>query len=213
MSLGLKERNILLACVILLFLSALWFSKFVKEPFTLPKLESLNGKQSLTDAISDKVAVISASTPVNSDLKICRDGLQECSYAFYLPLTALSWHRLNFSVVVLIAGDDKPWKVNGTHLNHVYNTLTGFGFVDVVFLKTSPDMQTGIAQIGRLFVADLEPYSSSPNTYIIASDADLFPIRNIYDLPKNGAAHVRLTNGFCCDKFTHRGESIGKGYK
>ena len=155
-----------------------------------------------------KLVAISASTPaLNSEA--CGSGSQECSYAFYLPLTALSWHRLNFSVVVLIAGDDKPWKANGTHLNHVYNTLTGLGFVDVVFLKTSPDMQTGIAQIGRLFVADLAPYSSSPDTYLVTSDADLFPVTNIYDIPKD-VFDIRFTNGFCCDPFPHKGESIGR---
>lgn len=159
----------------------------------------------LRPAPKKKIAVIAATTPT-VDNERCAQGNQECSYAFYLPLTALAWRRLGFETAVILAGDDKPWKTQGTHLNSVYETLVGLGDVTVLFLPSSEDLKTAIAQVGRLFVADMEPFASQPDAYLVTSDADLFPIANIYDFESPQTNDVRLTNGHCCGSFEHNGE-------
>ena len=69
-----------------------------------------------------------------------------------------------------------------------------------------------MAQVGRAFVADMEPFANEPDTYILTSDADLFPIANIYDLDAD-TKDVRVTNAHCCDPYNYRRKKIRKSFR
>lgn len=153
-----------------------------------------------------KIAIISASTPSVDNIK-CAGGDLECSFVFYLPLASLAWRRLGYGTAVLITGDERLWKQDGHYLNFVYKTLIELGDVNVLFLPASDRDKTGLAQVGRLFVPDMEPHVGEPDTYMVMSDADIFPIINIYDLPSENF-DIRVTNGKCCGPFRHKGEHL-----
>ena len=159
-------------------------------------------------APSQKYVVISVTTPVVGKEE-CAKGDTDCSYAFYLPLTALAWQRLNYSTFIFIVGSKQAWLDGESHLGFVYKTLTNMSNVFVEFLECPPDLQTSIAQISRLFAADSDFFrtKSSEDVYLVTSDADLFPLQNIYDLPDPGY-DVRVTDKLQVGRFLHQRDNI-----
>eukprot|EP00906_Rhabdomonas_costata_P012404 RCo017788 len=95
-------------------------------------------------------------------------------YGFELPLVALSWRELmNVTTIALLLGEN--WSTLPA-LSFARESLLGLGSIvyDFPFLNSATE-----AQHIRLYTACL-PFPS--DSFIIASDADLFPVRKLWDL-------------------------------
>ena len=74
----------------------------------------------------------------------------------------------------------------------------------MTFLETSSELKSGLAQISRIFAAEMEPFVNNPNYYLITSDVDTIPVQQgHYLLPDN--ADIHITDAFCCRVYAHRG--------
>jgi len=112
------------------------------------------------------------------------------SYAFDLPLTAMTWKRIGFDSIIIIAGDPQaqqhkrqPW------IQFLMDTLIDKEHILVMVLKRVPASQaTSISQVSRLFAASLLQYDKNDatiqNIYIVTTDADIWPIaKSFFVLP------------------------------
>ena len=116
------------------------------------------------------------------------DGDKSMNYAFDLPLTVLAWHRLGYDCIVMIIND--PWACKKDSKIHVLmETLLDMDGMVLLVLKGIPQYRSvTTSQVSRLFAATLVQDSGDPvvwnDTYIITSDADLWPLHyGFFDLP------------------------------
>ena len=137
---------------------------------------------------------------------------ESLNYLFNLPLAALAWQRIGFGSIVLLVVD-KTRMENHRKVEFVLSTLLSLKVV-VIVLQSHHNYAVMISQVSRLFVPLLvgthcvrDPRSWE-DTYLVTSDADLWPLaRDIYLLPADGQTAVLCLNAFCCGHFVHNGRS------
>ena len=71
--------------------------------------------------------VFSSTTPGPQDDPKTNERLRY-TYAFYLPLTVLSWSRLGFGSMVVLVGQDSEWREQ-KHTKIIYKQLQALGAI------------------------------------------------------------------------------------
>ena len=145
-------------------------------------------------------AIISAS--LGAELK------HKYKYAFPLPLTVLAWRRVGFRCIVILVGTKDSW-ISKSGGKLIYDKLIELEAI-VVFMEASEKSQTMISQVSRVFVPAILGMDTriTNDTYVITSDADLFPVnKQLYKLTNN--SDILSLNSDCCRPFNHK----GKNYK
>lgn len=133
-------------------------------------------------------------------------------YAFYLPLTVTAWNRIGFQSIVLIIGRENEWKDHPA-LSYVLDSLKDLK-ASIIFMDADVKHRMMISQTARIFAANLKDYPGRDADYIITSDADLWPLRRDYYLPRENHS-LLLLHSDCCGDFNHSNRSyrmIPMGY-
>ncbi len=126
---------------------------------------------------------------------------EDYSYVFYLPLTVKAWLRVGFESVVVLIGTPKQW-TQYTITNFILIDLIKMGAI-LIFLDAAEVNQLSLSQTSRLFVPYLPMWDGKQDTYILTSDADLWPLKAAsYYLP-DGKSILSL-NSECCGQFIHK---------
>ena len=123
-------------------------------------------------------------------------------YAFLLPLTALAWERVGFQSLIILMGTQESWRkceVKRYIVSHLEERRC-----QIVYLPSSDESIVSLSQISRLF--SYKYFDLADTSYILTSDADLWPLHRHYYLPSKDKA-VLSTNAFCCGSFKHKGNS------
>ena len=136
-----------------------------------------------------KYAVISCSTPMRDQF----------NYAFMLPLTVKAWTRVQYHTLVILTGSEEHWQ-ESLSLRVVLRELYILGAY-VVFIETSYEHTVMISQTVRLFACNIFNWQDPNRTYIVLSDADIWPMMaGAYDLV--GETKMLSLNSECCGKLT-----------
>ena len=143
---------------------------------------------------SEMYAVISSSTPTPANER-------SYDYAFYLPLTVLSWARIGFKCVVILIGDQNQWRSEPA-LKLIFNSLEQQGAI-VIFVQAEPKDHVLLSQSVRLFATYLPGFPASSNDYVILGDSDLWPLKRSHYMPRLERDLI-LVHSSCCGTFTHR---------
>ena len=136
-----------------------------------------------------RYAIYSCSTPSSDDFEqslkqsIAPKALRGFDYAFYLPLTALSWQRLACRSIVLIIGTEREWTGHAV-LSLVYRSLRELK-VNVIFVDSPVVNRAFVSQTSRLFVSHMPEWKEigSDNDLLITTDADIWPLRRQHYVP------------------------------
>ena len=94
----------------------------------------------------------------DDDLKECNinnigQGLRSYDYAFYLPLTALSWERIGFVSFIVIIGSECEWE-NDPTLRVILSYLKERKVI-ISFLPTPLEYRNMLSQTARIFGANM----------------------------------------------------------
>ena len=136
---------------------------------------------------------------------------ESLNYMFDLPLTTLAWERIGFKSLVILVADNMDVMTNKKVL-YIMSTLFQLQAV-VVVMQSHKNFAVMISQVSRLFVPYLvdsrciDDMTSWEDTYVVTSDADLWPLdKNIYIFPDNNT-DVLCLNAHCCGDFLHHERS------
>ena len=140
-------------------------------------------------------AVFACSTPTESTRRTY-------DYTFYLPLTVLAWERIGFSSIILMIGNRSEWESNQL-LSWVLANLENRQ-ATTVFLDAMPEHRTTLSQVARLFVANMKEFPGMAKSYVMTTDADLWPLRQNHFIPKQGK-NIVLVHSMCCGYFRFNG--------
>ena len=147
---------------------------------------------------TDKVAVIAVTGPpyLSSWSTVKYSKL----FHLYLPFCVAAWKRIGYSTLIVVIGEPISWHHKGHYLNYVYKTLEKYFncWVGLHFVQVQPTSWISyvkVAQVIRLFAADLGPLKNKPNIYLVTNDADTLPLHDIYSLPNN-SYDIRLSTPF-----------------
>lgn len=138
---------------------------------------------------SNNIAVVAVTAPADDLPFMARS---KC-FHFYLPFVIAAWRRLGYSTFVIVIGSDELWYKNGTYLNYIIkiveNELDGYGYFHFIDTKPTETLSYAkVAQIIRLFAADMEPLRKLDKLYLITADVDWLPIKDIFQLPSSNFA-------------------------
>ena len=145
----------------------------------------------------EKFAIISAS--------LLLDSGNTYKYAFPLPLTVLSWKRVGYRCIVVLIGTKDTWMAKSAS-QLILDKLIELDAL-VVFMDVDEKSRTMFSQTSRIFVPALlgKLTHITNNSYVITSDADLWPVnKQLYDLPEG--SDVISLNSECCGRFSHKGD-------
>ena len=135
---------------------------------------------------TNNVVVVSITAPPY--LKGLTIKQESKCFQLYIPFVVGAWRRLGYSTFIIVIGSKDVWFQNGTYLNYVYKTvqndLDGFGYFHFVETESTKHLSYAkIAQIIRLFAADMEPLRNLSSLYLVTTDADWLPFKDIFALP------------------------------
>ena len=172
--------------------SHLWFEENSQE-IQDDKIKTL-GMLHNSSEVNVKYAVFSSTT----------SNREALGFAFYLPLTVLSWHRIGFRSIIILVGNKEKWYADEV-LHYILECILDLNSY-VIFLEPREERSVMISQVSRIFTANILQtlHPSLTDYYLVTSDSDLWPIMHgIYDLPANKS--ILSLNSECCGYFTHRG--------
>ena len=125
------------------------------------------------------------------------------NYAFPAPINVKAWRKVGYDCIVLLVGTEQAW-VSSPVLYYIIKELRRADPI-VLFLDSLPSNRVTISQISRLFVSNLFDWRGLEDTYVLTTDADIWPLRpGPYELPKDKL--VVSLNAECCGSFRHRGQ-------
>lgn len=84
------------------------------------------------------------------------EGLRAFDYAFYLPLTALTWERIGYISFVIIIGSQCEWE-NDPTLRLILSRLKERKAI-VSFVPTPLEYRMMLSQTVRIFGANMEDF-------------------------------------------------------
>lgn len=170
------------------FKNLVFQENLLKTQQTLP-IEKVHGR---------RFAVFSCATPDENTHR-------SYDYAFYLPLTALAWHRIGFESIVLIVGDPKEW-LDRPVLSWIIESLKQLN-ATVLYLKSEKENREMLSQTARLFVVHMKGFPGGDDDYVITSDADLWPLHREHFIPRIHHSLI-LLHSKCCGVFGYRGSTF-----
>lgn len=139
-------------------------------------------------------------------------------YSFFLPLSALTWKRVQgFEPIILLMRDVPTTRQWGSDKQTavILHWLQEWGFSDSVYYldynSSLPDNNVVMSQVVRLFVSGMCQLSgpiadaNKHDAVIVTTDVDILPIApGQYWLPTHTSAG-KITNSHCCGQHTVRG--------
>ena len=133
---------------------------------------------------------------------ISLDANSTQNYIFHLPITALSWRRIGFEPIVLIAHTNQS---NVNELDRIVIKHLELIGVRVVHVQTFVAYEKITAMIIRLFGGLLPDNLVGEQDFIITSDTDLYPIRSSYYNHRliDTNDQIIVWNAYCCGSFEH----------
>ena len=177
---------------------------YITETIKCKTADDVNSRMKMQDKKSFnllKFVALSVSTPTTGN-EDCLKNSTECSLAFYLPFLVEAYRKWNYTPIIYVVGDDRPWFQPNTPLNYVRQTLLqdlALGEGNLVFLKSSMKYRKFLSVNLKIFAADLEPIVNHQNATLLVADADILPTSDIYQPTMQG--HIKITNPSCCGSF------------
>lgn len=127
----------------------------------------------------------------------------DMNYVFPLPLTVLSWQRLNFGTIVFLAGNYTAW-IADPALTLIMRSLVKLGSI-LLFVPTPENNTVMISQAGREFIAGMLPSPEFDGVYLMTSDADIFPLdADTYEVPPPPGKLILAANNDWCPNITYK---------
>jgi hypothetical protein len=127
------------------------------------------------------------------------------AYTFYTPITAASWQRIGYNVIVVFVGDFTKSNVMTPRLNLSRNYLKHVG-AHIVDLQCNESYSIKLSQLVRVFSGFLPDNIVEDEDNILTGDSDLMPLKGNEYKPTPGT-HGFIFNAFCCGSFQRRGRS------
>lgn len=129
------------------------------------------------------------------------------SYIFYTPITAASWQRIGYDVIVIFVGDFK--NIDNIFITQQLNLsralLDRLG-VHVINFQCDKSYATKISQLVRIFTGYLSDTIIKDSEYILTTDSDIIPMfEKDYQLTNNTSGFIY--NAFCCGSFKRRNKT------
>ena len=199
---GSTLRSILLIILFAAVIYSLWKYELKNEKKQLRKMSACSKKLSSQTSRKGRkgYAVFSSTTPGPQDDPMT-DGRLRYNYAFYLPLTVLSWSRLGFGSIVVLVGQESEW-MRQNHTRIIYKQLKALDAI-VVFLPAGAQNEVMLCQVARLFVPNMAPFRQWKGEILITSDSDLIPLSGkLFEIPQG--KEVTIVNSECCGTFRHK---------
>ena len=193
---------IILFAAVIYYLTSLWRYELKNNRKQLRKTSACSRKLSSQTSRKERkgYAVFSSTTPGPQDYPMTDERLRY-NYAFYLPLTVLSWSRLGFGSIVVLVGQESEW-MKQNHTRIIYKQLKALDAI-VVFLPASAQNEVMLCQVARLFVPNMAPFRHWKGEILITSDSDLIPLSGkLYEIPQG--KEVTIVNSECCGTFRHK---------
>ena len=146
---------------------------------------------------TDKIVVMVVTGPPYGD-EIVKNG--SLLFHYYLPFSVVAWKRFNYSSFIIVCGTSAKWLNSGHYLNTVYQQTNEIGqgfalfhFIDQSAIDSTLIAAKEIAQTMRIYAAAMSPIKNHDDKYMILSDIDYFPLRNIYELPADSNCVIKTS--------------------
>ncbi|UJR31962.1 hypothetical protein I4U23_019435 [Adineta vaga] len=127
------------------------------------------------------------------------------AYTYYTPITAASWQRIGYEVIVLFVGDFKKPNVLNHRLNLSRNYLKRIG-AHIVDVQCNESYAVKISQLVRVFAGFLPDSIVQDEDNILTGDSDLMPLKAGEYKPTAGTDGF-IFNAFCCGSFQRKQKS------
>lgn len=127
------------------------------------------------------------------------------AYTFYTPITAASWNRVGYGVIVVFVGDFKKPGVLTSRLNVSRNYLKRVG-AHIVDFQCNETYSIKLSQLVRVFGGFLPDSIVEDEDNILTGDSDLMPVR-IADYRPEPKTDGFIFNAFCCGSFQRRSKT------
>jgi hypothetical protein len=175
------------------------------SPETSLKLATYASPAKTIDSLIIKKPVFPSSQNRRFAIFACSIHSKILTYTFYTPITAASWKRIGYEVIVVFTGDFLKPNVLTARLNLTRNYLKHVG-AHILEFQCNESYSVKASQLLRIFSGFLPSNLVQDEDIILTSDSDLIPLKQSEYQPTPGTDGF-IFNAFCCDPFERRGKT------